>query len=217
VKRPKKHEIDAIVNAYRGWRAYDADNAPSAEAKARLKALRAAAEKMRAALGRLDRHANRHFARRLGAASLTDGNVAVLTLAKALDAAVQAGSEATKNIPTSSMKSGERMLGDSLRRLFEHYGIPFTATYDALGNQSVAVRAMVKIARRAGDRSLNPETARQWIRKAKRGRAKDPVPTQEMLDSWARAAQTRGLWAGEAAEEPSRETVEQKPGAGFPM
>ncbi len=175
-------ELNRIVSAYRDWRSFDSDHAPSAAAKKQLRATASAAGKLRDSLARLDDHARRHAANRLGAKLLTDGPTALLEFTRALSAVEEASTNALGDLPRDWSNTAARMAADSLRAAFKHRGLDFSATFDDYGNASPAVTTLVDVARRAGDSSMTLAAARKWVEHAnKQAAVRMPPATQNAL------------------------------------
>src|ERR1019366_2062107 len=69
---------------------------------------------------------------------------------------------ARADIPRDWPNTAARMAASSLRVLFSHHGLHFSATVSEYGKKSDAVAALIKVAHLAGDK-MKLDAARKWI------------------------------------------------------
>ena len=156
---PSAAELEVIAESYRFWRGKDLEHPPSAEAKKQIKDVKAAASKMLSAIERLGPRARHQLICR-------HGNGALLEATEVIAAVATSAELAADDIPKDFLNSAIRMAADSLRALFEHHGLDFSATCNEdYGGASLAVKSLFDICGR--DLSLN--AAQKWVAFAKKG------------------------------------------------
>jgi hypothetical protein len=181
VNVPTDADLEFIVVQYRSCLEFDVQNAPSPEAKKQLARIEKDALKLLKDLEGANRRALDTLCMQ---GEITGGEESLLTLipyfdnsagqavlgpiAERLNRLSAAARLGRDDIPRYVTRMAQRIAAASLRDLFSKRGLTFSATADERGVTSHAVATLVKVARLAGDTAMTDDSARQWVRAAKR-------------------------------------------------
>jgi len=157
-------ELERIANSYRAHRQWDLQLAPSAVGKKQITSITSAAARLLKAMDSLNDRGRHELALRIGDKLNTDGSAALLQVKETITALAASAEMARGDIPRVLPDTAPRMAASSLRSLFEHRGMNFSAGADnENGSKSLAVDALLAVVRDAGDNDMTADAALKWI------------------------------------------------------
>jgi hypothetical protein len=157
-------ELERIANSYRSHRDWDSHHTPNTAGKKQIATVTSAAARLLKAMDSLSDRGRHQLALRLGDKLNTDGAVALLQVKKSIETLADATEMARGDIPRSWPDAAARVAAASLRSLFDHHGIPFSASAsDGYESKSLAVEALLAVAADAGNNDMTADAACKWI------------------------------------------------------